>query len=148
MKKLFSFLIVLITGFVFLCCTVQVTYGTNSSTIKFKAAVGTDTVYGSILKPRENRLIAKLTSGALKAIRETRIENVTASITKIASENETSSVCAISTDNLTLIGKKVLIDVLPCTNTNGATVTAGALEDGNYRLSLTAGSQTFSGTFS
>ena len=119
----------------------------DSSNLSFKTRDGSDIVYGSVLKAKENEIKTKLSPKAFKAVREAGVENLSVSITKLASENETSSVCVISTENLDLFGKVLLINVLPCTNTGGATVTAGALDDGKYRLSIIAGSQTFQGSF-
>ena len=120
----------------------------GSTSLSIKTSDGSNTVLGSILSPRSNRLKIKLTKDLANAIRSEGIDSAEITITKIADENDTSNIYSISSDDVDLIGKNLVFDVVPCTDASGATVTAGALPSGTYTLTITVGNVTASGSFS
>ena|GEM_PF-6291918 len=121
----------------------------SSSAISLKARDGGNIVYGSVLNAKENEVKAKLTPKQLTAIRKTGLDNVSVSLTKVAKVGEVSSTYTLKpSDSLDLIGKQLVINLVSSlTDSAGSTYTAGALPEGTYQLTITAGDKTINGTF-
>ncbi|MBI2995757.1 MAG: hypothetical protein HYY52_03520, partial [Candidatus Melainabacteria bacterium] len=153
MKKLFSIITILI--FVINYCLVfdeafaakKKPKAKSGSTLTLKSRDGSNIIYGSVLNSKENEIKAKLSGKILTAIRKEGLENITVTLTKLANAGETSNIYTLNpSESLDLFGKFLVINLLASlTDVAGSTYTAGALPEGNYELSITAGDVTAKG---
>ena len=148
MKKFF----LLLVSIVFITCTIftdDVNAAKNKDSLKLKARDGGNIIYGSVLNSKENEVRAKLQKAVLKAVRQAGVENISVSITQLAEEGKTSNIYTLNpADSVDLFGKTLVINLLAAlTDVAGSTYTAGALPEGNYELTIIAGTTTVKGNF-
>ena len=162
MKKIFSYLIVFVLAFAccsyFICDPVHAKKkgGNKSSSgggglaLKLKARDGGTVVFGSVLNPKENEMKAKLPKKALRAIQDAGIDDLSIQITQLVKgEGDTSNIYTLNpSDSVDVFGKFLVINLLASlTDVAGSTYTAGALPEGKYDVTITAGDLTISGQF-
>ena len=157
MKRIFSIFTIFV--FTFVCSTFFISNEAyagkkkkkgNSANLVIKARDGSGTVYGSVLNSKQNEVKIKLPASLLSAIRKEGLENISVNITKVTSKaGEASNIYSLSTeDSLDLFGKILVINLLSSlTDVAGSTYTAGALPEGKYELTVTAGEATVTGNF-